>query len=121
MRPTIPAGHDGAQRLTRRNAWVIPVPLIAGACGVRLVDPAGARPTPVPPASDDAVVRIDVQGAHARWLDGSAVLVDTRETEAYLVGHAGRAISMPLAEVDADPLGARGRLPVGKLAIFYCT
>jgi hypothetical protein len=107
-------------RVARRRSWLLSLPLVAGACGVRVVDP-GARPTVAPPDSDESVTRIDALGAHARWKDGRAVLVDTRARDAFVAGRISGAISMPLADVERDGAGARRRIPAGMLAIFYCT
>ena len=104
----------------RRGVMLAALAVVSEACGIRVITPSD-RATPVPPASDDAVTRIDVSAAHARWQDGSAVLVDTRGAEAFAVGHISGAALMPLADIDRDPATARRALPSGKLAIFYCT
>ena len=109
-----------ATMVLRRLALAASLGAIAAACGIRVIDPS-ARVTPVPPASDDEVTRIDVQAAHTRWEGGSAVLIDTRGAEAFAVGHIRSAWLMPLADIDRDPAAARRTLPPGKLAIFYCT
>lgn len=104
----------------RRGVLLAALAVVSEACGIRVIPPSD-RATPVPPASDDAVTRIDVLAAHARWQDGSAVLVDTRGAEAFAVGHIKGAVLMPLADIDRDPVAARRALPSGRLAIFYCT
>jgi predicted sulfurtransferase len=108
-----------ALRRHRRLVLVSLAGLSAG-CGIRVVNPS-ATPTRVAPVSDEAVARIDVQGAHAKWRDGSAVFVDTRNPDAFAAGHISGAVGLPLADVTNDPAAARQRLPAGKLAIFYCT
>jgi predicted sulfurtransferase len=105
------------------------------ACGIRVVDPrardADAKSPPngvsdpvrasAVPESDEAVARIEVATAYARWKADSAVFIDTRGAEAFLVGHIAGATLMPLSEVEADPGVARRSLPSAKLYVFYCT
>jgi 3-mercaptopyruvate sulfurtransferase SseA len=110
-------------RRSRRYWLAASLSAAHAACGVRVVNP-NEHATPVaitPPASDEAVTRVDVKTAHARWLAGSAVFVDTRGVEAFTAGHIKGAMALPLAEVDGDPARARRKLPAGKLAVFYCT
>ncbi len=103
----------------RRVVSTVPVILAAiTACGVRVVDPA-ARPAP--PASEDAVPRVEASVAHGRLKDGTAILIDTRGSEAYSEAHVSGALSMPVGVVEGDVAGARRKLAPGKLAIFYCT
>lgn len=84
--------------------------------------------TPQPPASEPAVTqtpadplaaarRISAAEARQALAKGEAVLVDVRPKEAYDIGHAQGAISLPLSELPSRA----GELPKDKLVITYCT
>jgi rhodanese-related sulfurtransferase len=57
---------------------------------------------------------IDVSEAFRRTCEGSAVLVDVRETEEYLAGHARNAQSLPLSSLSCT------QLPAGIDVLMIC-
>ncbi|RLT58249.1 MAG: rhodanese-like domain-containing protein [Chloroflexi bacterium] len=73
------------------------------------------------PKSDDEVTRVTALDAFKRVQAGKAILYDTRGAEYFAAGHAQGAISLPVADIERDPIDARRRMLSGKLAVFYCT
>ena len=73
------------------------------------------------PKSDDEVTRVTALDAFKRVQAGKAILYDTRGVEYFAAGHAQGAISLPVADIERDPIDARRRMVSGKLAVFYCT
>ena len=71
------------------------------------------------PQTDADVPRISPAEALAAIESGDAIVVDTRNAEAYATSHIPGAVSIPVAEFEADP----SSLPLDKAKwiITYCT
>ena len=84
-----------------------------------IVDPVFTRQAGNQPASEAEVPRVSLEEARAALDSGTAVIVDVRSTEAYEASHVAGAISIPLAEVEANPTGLA--LDKEQWIITYCT
>ena len=71
------------------------------------------------PLSEADVPRVSVEEALAAIQSGDAVVVDVRSVEAYQASHVAGAISIPLAEIEANPTGLS--LDKEQWIITYCT
>ena len=99
-------------------------PWILG-CGISVRDTGEgsnvSRAINAAPKSDDEVTRVTALDAFKRVQAGKAILYDTRGAEYFAAGHAQGAISLPVADIERDPIDACRRMLSGKLAVFYCT
>jgi hypothetical protein len=80
--------------------------------------------TPTPsqggsPQTEADVPRVSVEDAAAAMQNGEAVVLDVRSAQAYQVSHIPGALSIPLAEIEANPTGLN--LEKDKWIITYCT
>ena len=71
------------------------------------------------PQTDAEVPRVSPQDAKAAFDAGEAVIVDVRSVDVYNAEHAVGAISVPLADIEANPGGVP--LDKSKWIITYCT
>jgi len=71
------------------------------------------------PQSEADVPRISVEEARAAVENGTAVLVDVRNSTAYVESHIAGAISVPLGEIESNPTGLT--LDKDQWIITYCT
>lgn len=71
------------------------------------------------PQTEADVPRITVEQAMTARNSGEAILVDVRSAEAYAVGHAAGAISVPLSGIETNPAGVS--LDKEQWIITYCT
>ncbi len=99
--------------------------LLASACNVQ---PTPATPTvgptltPMPvrlPSTDSEVRRVTTGEAKAALESGAAVIVDVRSPAAFQMSHIAGAISIPLADIQANPSGLN--LDKGQWIMTYCT
>ena len=69
--------------------------------------------------SEDQVPRIDVEQAKAAYDSGQATIVDVRDTESYIEGHAAGSVSIPLDRFEINI----NTIPLQKeeWIITYCT
>jgi 3-mercaptopyruvate sulfurtransferase SseA len=71
------------------------------------------------PQTEADVPRVSVEDAVAAIQSGKAVVVDVRSAQAYQASHIPGALSIPLAEIEANPTGVN--LDKAKWIITYCT
>jgi 3-mercaptopyruvate sulfurtransferase SseA len=69
--------------------------------------------------TSDDVPRVSLEEAKAALESGAAVIVDVRSKDAYAAEHIAGAISIPLADIEANPSGVN--LEKDKWIITYCT
>lgn len=84
-----------------------------------IVDPIFTRQSGDLPGSEAEVPRVALEEARAALDSGAAVIVDVRSAEAYQASHVAGAVSIPLAEVEANPTGLA--LDREQWIITYCT
>ena len=82
------------------------------------------EPTAVPtrndlPRDEAAVPRVPVEQAKAALDSGAAIIVDVRAAQSYEQEHIAGSISIPLAEIEANPTGLK--LDKNQWIITYCT
>jgi len=80
--------------------------------------PTAAPPTELPLTEAD-LPRVSAADAKTAVDSGQAVIVDVRDTSSYLLEHIAGALSIPLADIDADPTAFP--LDKTKWIITYCT
>ena len=98
----------------------------ASACSAQ---PTQASPTPriLPtltavaklPASEAEIQRVPPQDAKKAFDAGTAIIVDVRSRQAFEASHVTGAVSIPLADIEANPGAVT--LPKDQWIIFYCT
>jgi hypothetical protein len=71
------------------------------------------------PLTEAGVPRVPVEKAKAALDSGAAIVVDVRSVDAYQAKHIKGAISIPLANIEADPTGLK--LDKNQWIITYCT
>ena len=84
-----------------------------------VVDPVFTQPSGNLPESDAEVPRASLEEAKAALDNGTAIFVDVRSADAYEASHVAGALSIPLAEVEANPSGLA--LDQEQWIITYCT
>lgn len=84
-----------------------------------IVEPGNPQPTGNLPRSEDDVPRVTVEQAKLALEAGAAVIVDVRSAESFAAKHIVGALSIPLAQIEADPQS----VPLDKeqWIITYCT
>ncbi len=96
--------------------------LSTSACSTQQAQPI-STPTFTPPArlpaSESEVPRTSVKDAKAALDNGAAVIVDVRSPAAFQMSHAAGALSIPLADIEANPTGLK--LDKTQWIITYCT
>jgi hypothetical protein len=118
--------------MSRSKIFIARSVLLLASIACNFTAPAESTPPPLtviveptlPPQdnvlqSEDQVPRIPIEQALAAVQSGAAVIVDVRSVQAYEDSHVPGALSIPLAEIEADPNG----LPLDKdqWIITYCT
>lgn len=109
--------------------------LVTAACSAQSTQTTQARPTSAPtqivkpvltpsperrlPQSEAEVPRVSVEEAKAALDSGAAVVVDVRDPGDYQASHITGAISIPLAEIEKNPVGLS--LHKDQWIITYCT
>jgi 3-mercaptopyruvate sulfurtransferase SseA len=84
-----------------------------------IVEPTSSTQQDNLPLNEAAVPRVPVEQAKAALDTGAAIVVDVRSLEAYQAEHIKGAISIPLADIEADPTGVK--LDKDQWIITYCT
>jgi 3-mercaptopyruvate sulfurtransferase SseA len=100
--------------------------LFASACNAQptrsqptqIVEPTSAPPASTPVTEAD-VPRVTVTDAKAALDSAAAVIVDVRSPAAFQMSHVAGAISIPLADIEANPTGLK--LDKDQWIITYCT
>src|SRR5512142_2917662 len=82
------------------------------------VAPTFTPPPARPPATEGEVPRVTVKDAKAALENGSAVIVDVRSPASFQMSHIAGAISIPLADIEANPMGLN--LDKDQWIITYC-
>lgn len=90
--------------------------------GRLLMNVFSGRPAPPPVVTVDRTrYPLPVELAEVReLLAAGAALVDARATELYADGHLPGALSLPLAEMDAQLETLRQAVPLDRVLISYC-
>jgi hypothetical protein len=70
-----------------------------------IVEPTSGIQSGLPQTEAD-VPRVSVQDAKAAVDNGAAVMMDVRSKEAYAVNHIKGALSIPLANIEQNPMDA---------------
>jgi len=84
-----------------------------------IVEPTNP-PTPNKlPQTEADVPRVTVEQARIALEAGAAILVDVRTAESFAEKHIAGALSIPLAQIEADPTSVR--LDKSQWIITYCT
>ena len=113
--------------------------------GVRAVSPPIQAPTPAPAVSTPArgiqneTLSLTIEASTAAAIKGpsvpnnvtwpqakalvekGALLVDTREPQAYEAGHITGAVSLPMNRFEAEIAAFKSQNPPDRLIIVYCT
>lgn len=84
-----------------------------------IVEPTSASPTNRVPLTEAEVPRVPLDVAKAAIDTGEAIVLDVRSAEAYQASHIPGAISIPLADIEANPTGLK--LDKNQWIITYCT
>ena len=84
-----------------------------------IVEPTSSTPQANLPLNEAAVPRVPVEQAKAALDTGAAIFVDVRSLDAYQAKHIKGAISIPLADIEANPTGVK--LDKDQWIITYCT
>jgi hypothetical protein len=84
-----------------------------------IVEPTSASQTNRVPLTEAEVPRVPLDVAKAAIDSGEAIVVDVRSAEAYQASHIPGAISIPLADIEANPTGLK--LDKNQWIITYCT
>jgi 3-mercaptopyruvate sulfurtransferase SseA len=84
-----------------------------------IVEPTSESQTHRVPLTEAEVPRVPLDVAKAAIDTGEAVVVDVRSAEAYQSSHIPGAISIPLADIEANPTGVK--LDKDQWIITYCT
>ena len=71
------------------------------------------------PQTEADVPRVTVEQALTALNSGAAVIVDVRSAESFVASHIVGALSIPLAQIEADPAGVK--LDKIQWIITYCT
>jgi 3-mercaptopyruvate sulfurtransferase SseA len=71
------------------------------------------------PQTEAGVPRVTLEEARAALESGAAVIVDVRSAESFAEGHIAGALSIPLANIEANPAGVP--LDKNQWIITYCT
>jgi 3-mercaptopyruvate sulfurtransferase SseA len=101
--------------------------LFASACSAQLTQPTPTyvseptfTPPPArPPATEAEVPRVTTGDAKAALDSGAAVIVDVRSPASFETSHIAGAISIPLADIEANPDGLN--FAKDQWIITYCT
>ena len=98
--------------------------ILLAACQAQATPAPTPKPTLTPPparlpATEAEVRRTSVQDAKAALDSGSAILLDVRSPAAFEASHAAGALSIPLADIEANPTGLD--LDQDQWIITYCT
>jgi 3-mercaptopyruvate sulfurtransferase SseA len=83
-----------------------------------IIEIASTPASAVPLTSDD-VPRVSLEQAKAALDSGAAIIVDVRSNDAYAAEHIASSISIPLAEIEANPTSVK--LEKDQWIITYCT
>ncbi len=84
-----------------------------------IVEPTSSAGQDNLPATEADVPRVPVEQAKIALDSGTAIFVDVRSLDAYQAQHIKGAISIPLAEIEANPTGMK--LDKNQWIITYCT
>ncbi len=84
-----------------------------------IVEPTSSTQQDNLPLNEAAVPRVPVEQAKVALDTGAAIVVDVRDAESYQAKHIKGAISIPLADIEADPTGVK--LDRDQWIITYCT
>ncbi len=84
-----------------------------------IVEPTSSIQTKTIPLTEANLPRVPVEQAMTALNAGAAIIVDVRSTDAYQAKHIKGAISIPLAEIEANPTGLK--LNKDQWIITYCT
>lgn len=84
-----------------------------------IVEPTSSTQQGNLPLNEAAVPRVPVEQAKAALDTGAAIVVDVRSLDAYQAKHIKGAISIPLADIEADPTGVK--IDKDQWIITYCT
>jgi hypothetical protein len=84
-----------------------------------IVEPTSVSQTNRVPLTEAEVPRVPLDVAKAAIDTGQAIVVDVRSAEAYQASHIPGAISIPLADIEANPTGLK--LDKNQWIITYCT
>lgn len=84
-----------------------------------VVEPTSATQPNHVPLTEAEVPRVPLEQAKAAIDSGAAIVVDVRPAESYQASHIPGAISIPLAEIEANPTGLK--LDKNQWIITYCT
>ncbi len=84
-----------------------------------IVEPTSSIQTKTIPLTEANLPRVPVEQAMTALNAGVAIIVDVRSTDAYQAKHIKGAISIPLAEIEANPTGLK--LNKDQWIITYCT
>jgi phage shock protein E len=118
--------------MSRSKIFIALSVLLLASIACNFVAPAESTPPPLtviveptlPPQgnvlqSEDQVPRVPIEQALGAVQSGAAVIIDVRSVQAYEDSHVPGALSIPLAEIEADPNG----LPLDRdqWIITYCT
>ena len=84
----------------------------------QIIEPTSAPPAILPTTEAD-VQRVTLEKTKAAFDSGAAVIVDVRSPAAFDVSHIAGAISVPLADIEANSAGLN--LDKDQWIITYCT
>ena len=84
-----------------------------------IVEPTSSPQQGNLPLTEADVPRVPLEQAKAALDSGAAIFVDVRSADAYQAKHVKGAISIPLAEIEANPTGLK--LDKDQWIITYCT
>ena len=84
-----------------------------------IVEPTSASQTNRVPLTEAEVPRVPLDVAKAAIDTGEAIVVDVRSVDAYQASHIPGAISIPLADIEANPAGLK--VDKNQWIITYCT
>jgi hypothetical protein len=84
-----------------------------------IVEPTSATQTNRVPLTEAEVPRVPLDVAKAAIDTGEAIVLDVRPVESYQASHIPGAISIPLADIEANPTGLK--LDKDQWIITYCT
>jgi hypothetical protein len=115
-----------------KNSLLVFSILLLAACNASLPQTQTAEPTqPVIstlelsqgqvnlPKTEADVPRVAVKDAKSAIDSGTAIVVDVRTTDAFAKQHVTGALSIPLADIEANPSAVK--LDKNKWIITYCT
>ena len=85
----------------------------------QIVEPTSATQPNRVPLTEAEVLRVPLEEAKAAIDSGAAIVVDVRPVESYQASHIPGAISIPLADIEANLNGLK--LEKNQWIITYCT